>query len=175
MTAMFTHPSQSNSSRLWSLFPFLSAIFCILLTMVPFGLSTGYLAPPSFALVAIFVWTLARPGLMPPSAVFLLGVLQDLFWGGPVGLWGVVFLVVWAFTLSQRQFLAGRSFGLIWAAFGVVAVGSSFLAWIIASIFYSTPMPIIPILSLTILSFAVYPAFARVMPFFTRVIGASGV
>ncbi len=174
MTTMFTHTRESSGSRLWSLFPFLSAVFCILLTMVPLGLSTGYLAPPSFSLVAIYIWILARPDLMPPTAVFLLGILQDLFWGGPVGLWGAVFLIVWAFTLSQRQFLAGRGFGLTWATFGVVAIGSSVLAWIIASVFYGTPMPVIPILSLTVLSFAVYPVFARILPFFMRQMGEAG-
>lgn len=172
---MFMHLGESRGSRFWSLFPFFSAVFCILLTMVPFGLSTGYLSPPSFALIAIFIWILARPDLMPPAAVFLLGILQDLFWGGPLGLWGAVFLMVWAFTISQRQFLAGRGFGLTWAVFGVAVTGSSALAWVIASIFYSTLMPVIPILSLTILSFAVYPAFAKVAPFFIRKMGESGL
>lgn len=168
------HPSDSNGSRFWSLFPFMSTVFCILLTMVPFGLSTGYLAPPSFALIAIFIWILVRPDLMPPAAVFTLGILQDLFWGGPVGLWGAVFLIVWAFTISQRRFLEGRGFGLTWAAFGVVAIGSSILAWIIASVFYGVLMPVIPILSLTVLSFAIYPLFARVAPYFTRQMGEPG-
>lgn len=172
---MFMHPSASNGSRFWSIFPFLSCVFCILLTMVPFGLSTGYLAPPSFALVAIFIWILVRPGLMPPAAVFTLGVLQDLFWGGPVGLWGGVFLMVWAFTLSQRQFLEGRGFGLAWAVFGVVALGAGVSAWIIASIFYGATMPVIPILSQTLLNFAVYPAFARTVPFFIRRIGEADI
>ena len=168
---MFMHPSEGNGSRFWSAFPFISCIFCILLTMVPFGLSTGYLAPPSFALVAIYIWILVRPGLMPPIAVFALGILQDLFWGGPVGLWGAVFLMVWVFTVSQRQFLDGRDFGVVWGVFGVVAIGSGILAWIIASVFYSAAMPIIPILSQTILSFAVYPLFAKTVPFFIRRIG----
>lgn len=171
MTAMFMHPGDGSGSRFWSVFPLLSSVFCILLTMVPFGLSTGYLSPPSFALVAIYIWILVRPDLMPPASVFVLGVLQDLFWGGPVGLWGMVFLAVWVFARSQRQFLEGRGFGLTWATFGVVAIGSGILAWIIASVFYSTPMPVVPILSQTILSFAVYPLFARAAPYFVRRIG----
>lgn len=170
---MFMHPGEGNGSRFWSMFPFLSAVFCILLTMVPFGLSNGYLSPPSFALVVIYIWILVRPGLMPPGAVFLLGVLQDLVWGGPVGLWGMVFLAVWAFTVSQRQFLDGRGFGLIWATFGVVAIGTGILAWIIASIFYGVPMAVLPIVSQTFLSFAVYPLFAKMVPFFVRRIRVS--
>lgn len=156
------------------MFPFFSVVFCILLTMVPFGLSSGYLAPPSFALIAIYIWILVRPGLMTPASVFLLGVFQDLVWGGPVGLWGMVFLAVWAFTVSQRRFLEGRGFGLIWAGFGVVAIGSGLLAWIIASVFYGVPMPVIPILSQTVLSFAVYPLFAKMIPFFVRRIAEPG-
>jgi rod shape-determining protein MreD len=168
---MFMHRSQGNSSYFWAAFPFLSCLFCILLTMVPFGLSNAYMAPPSFTLVAVFIWILIRPSLMPLAGVGLLGLLQDLVWGGPVGLWGAVFLVAYVLTVSQRQFLSGRGFGFTWAAFGVVIVSCEILAWLIASVFYWTAMPILPILSQTILSFAIYPVFARLSPFFIRRIG----
>ena len=168
---MFMHPSRGNGSIAWAAFPFLSSLFCILLTLVPFGLSNSVLAPPSFTLIAIFIWILVRPSLMPPVAVFILGLLQDLFWGSPVGLWAAVFLVASVITLSQRQFLSGRSFGFTWAVFGIVTVVCEVLAWVIASVYYLTPMPVLPILSQIILSFAIYPLFARMVPFFVRRIG----
>lgn len=168
---LFMRTTPGTSSYFWAAFPFLSTIFCILLTMVPLGLSSAYLAPPSFALVSIYIWVLVRPSLMSPPAVFVLGLLQDLVWGGPLGLWAAVFLIAYVLTASQRQFLSGRGFGIAWAAFGIVVLVCEVLAWIIASVFYWSPMPILPILSQMLLTFALYPVFARIAPFFVRRIG----
>ena len=171
---MFMRSDQGTNNVIWTIVPFFSTVLCILFTMIPLGLSNAFMAPPSFALMAIFTWILVRPSLMPAAAVVVLGLLQDLIWGGPLGLWGVVFLLAYVLTLSQRQFLNGRGFGITWAAFGVVAVVCELLAWIIASLFYWQVMPVLPILSQTILSFAFYPLFGRMAPFFVRHIGAQG-
>ena len=81
-------PNTGNREN--NMVPFVSTMVCVLLSMVPFGLSSTVLAPPSFALIAVYLWTLMRPDLMPSWSVFLLGIFQDLLWGGPVGLRFVV-------------------------------------------------------------------------------------
>lgn len=150
----------------WTAFPSLSTLFCVLLSLVPFGLSSTILAPPNFGLIAIFLWTLSRPDLLPSSIVFLIGLLQDLLWGGPFGLWAFVFLAGYGLTLSQRTFLIGREFGFTWVGFGLVVVICSFFAWVVTMLFHGQWLAPYPAIVQGVLSAALYPLFARVTPWF---------
>lgn len=150
----------------WASFPTLSTLLCVLLSLVPFGLSSTILAPPAFGLIAIFLWTLTRPDLLPAGAVFLLGLLQDLLWGGPFGLWGFVFLLGYGLTLSQRTFLIGREFGFTWVGFGLVITICSLVAWAVTMLYHSQFLAPYPAIVQIVLSAALYPLFARMTPWF---------
>ncbi len=123
--------------------PFAVALFCVMFTMLPWGLSSGVVIAPSFALMAVYYWGLYRPDLMPPIAVFLVGLFQDLMSGGPLGLWSLVYLAVYGVVVSQRLFFIGKAFLAIWIGFGVILSPLSVLAQ-------------------AFLSFILYPIAARI-------------
>jgi len=152
----------------WAIFPGLTTLVCVFLSMVPLGWSTTVLAPPSFGLIAIFLWTMIRPDLLPAGVVFVLGLLQDLLWGGPMGLWAFVFLLAYVLTLSQRTFLIGRGFGFTWVGFGLVAVIAGAVSWIFAMLFHGQFLMPYPVIVQVVLSAAVYPLFARLSPWIMR-------
>jgi rod shape-determining protein MreD len=165
---MVLHNKTPAMRIFWILFPGMTTLACVLLSMVPFGLSTTVLAPPSFGLIAIFLWTMIRPELLPAAAVFALGLLQDLLWGGPMGLWAFVFLLAYVLTLSQRTFLIGRGFGFTWAGFGLVAAIAGLVSWIFAMAFHGQFLLPYPAIVQTVLSAAVYPLFAQLSPWVMR-------
>ncbi len=165
---MAVHNKTGVSWAFWAAFPVLFTVACVLLTMAPFGLSSTVLAPPAFALVAIYIWTLLRPDLLPSWSVFLIGIFQDLVSASPVGIWAFIFLMVHGLTLSQRVFLIGRGFGFTWIYFGIVASLAGFFSWILVCIYHGQLLAPYPAIVQTMLSAAIYPVFAKFMPRFTR-------
>src|SRR5262249_6990280 len=97
---------------LWArqLWPFLLTFLLLLASAVPLPVPAYAAVAPSFLAMAVYFWTLHRPNLMPSSAVFVLGLLQDLISGAPVGASAIVLLALRFAVLSQRRVLAGGSF-----------------------------------------------------------------
>ncbi|MBK8175950.1 MAG: rod shape-determining protein MreD [Rhodospirillales bacterium] len=104
--------------------------------LVPLHLPSFQAVAPSLPLIAVFYWTLYRPDLMPVLAVFLIGLLQDILGGLPIGVSSVTFVCVHAAVTSQRRFFIGKSFSIIWLGFTVVAVGALALSWLLSCAYY---------------------------------------
>lgn len=89
---------------------------------------------PMLPVVAVYYWSLYRPELLPPVAVFAIGLLVDSLSGIPLGVNALLLLAVCAFVRSQRQLLEPRGFILHWFAFLVVVVLFEGLRWALMSI-----------------------------------------
>jgi rod shape-determining protein MreD len=139
----------------WSL-PFVTTLSMVLIGVVPTGLD--HIAPigPSLALMALFYWTVYRPDLLPPGAVFLIGVFRDILAGTPFGVSALVFLAFYGVTLIQRQAFLGKPFFLAWLGFVVIGTGAFVLECILLSV-----LALHPILSVD----AVLQAFVTVVSF----------
>ncbi len=144
-------------------FPLSTALLCVMISMLPIGLSSGFSANPSFALMAIFYWALYRPDLMPPVSVFLVGLFQDLISGAPGGFWAFVYLIVYAIVFSQRLFFIGKAFFAIWTGFGVIALIVGMVAWAIICLNSSMYLSPAPFISQAMFSFIFYPLIGRVL------------
>lgn len=145
--------------------PFVVALFCVLLTMLPLGLSPGIVIAPTFGLMAVFYWGLYRPDLMPPMIVFLVGLFQDLISGGPLGLWALVYLAVYGVVVSQRLFFIGKAFLAIWFGFGVTILIGGMIAWVVSSLYFGALLSPVSVLVQALLSFILYPVAARIFAF----------
>lgn len=146
-----------------ALAPTLTAVICVLAGVVPAGIPGFSTVTPLLSVAAIFFWVVARPGYMPPAAVFGIGLLQDVLSGGPIGLWALTLLLVQYLALSQRRFLAGQTFVLGWIGFASIVTGAAGVAWVGACIYYGillSPLPVFVQAALTIL---IYPAIALIL------------
>jgi rod shape-determining protein MreD len=106
----------------WLGLPALACVTATLVFAVPlrvFGLG----APePVFPLILAFAWAVIRPSILGPFALLLLGLLLDLLWDTPTGLWALALLSAYAMTLSVRRVLSGLGW-LALAGWYAVAVG----------------------------------------------------
>lgn len=93
---------------------------------------------PAFMLMAVYYWTVLRAPLWAPVAVFAFGLALDLLFAYPLGLQALVFVLAQWLTGSQRKFLLGQSFPVIWAGFALVALGAGALQWALFSLFNLT-------------------------------------
>lgn len=153
--------SQASAGHLlWALVPLASLILAMGLTILPYGFVGGAVATPAFALIPLYFWAVHRPQLLPATLVFLLGLAQDLVTGGPVGLWGVVFLVTLSLTLSQRARLWGLRLRVSTLAFALVALAGLIGGWFCASVFESRFVDIRPMVYQAGVTALVFPPLA---------------
>ncbi len=115
---------------------------------------------PSFALMAIFYWTIHRADLMPAAGVFALGLLQDILEGTPLGLSALVLLLGYALVRSQRRFLKDKSFVVHWAGFVVFALAVGLGKWIMMMMLNGLFIDLWPIVFRLIMEIALYPCMA---------------
>jgi len=56
---------------------------------------------PLLPLITLFIWSVRRPNFVSPAVIFLVGLVQDLLSGGPMGVWAFAYLV--AFGLARHR------------------------------------------------------------------------
>ena len=128
----FTAPAlpQANSSAA-RLVPLLTTAMAAILAILPLRIP-GYAAlTPAIALMAVYHWTIYRPDLLPPLALFAIGIGEDLLAGSPVGIGSLTLLVTYAVVLQFRRHFVGRSFPFVWAGFTLVAGGTMIGLWVL--------------------------------------------
>lgn len=128
-----------------------------IVAVLPIGLPRwGVLSPP-LMLAAVFYWAVVRPDLLPATAAFALGLLQDLLTGAPLGANAFALVLVQWILRSQRRYLANRPFFLLWMAFAPVVVGAALVDWLVyAGVTLSVP-PIAEGLVRAALGFVLFP------------------
>lgn len=146
--------------------PVLLAFLLMLVTFLPLGIANLSHVMPSFGLTAVYYWSIYRPNLMPPFAIFCLGILQDTLSGGVIGVTALIFLLVHAVCVSQRRFFLSGTFLVAWWGFLIVAAGASVAVYLILSLYYFKIFNPVPALIQYFLTLLVYPLLAFI---FSRV------
>jgi rod shape-determining protein MreD len=113
--------------------PILTVVASLAIYLVVVPLPGYAIAVPSLPTVAVFVWVLWRPERLPYLATFLVGVLEDLLRGTPLGVGAITLLVVHGFTRSQSRFLLGRSLEILWLAFAATVLVGAVVNWLAMS------------------------------------------
>ena len=117
-----------------SITPFGLSLILLVLSVLPTHIPGYMQIAPVLALISVYHWAIYRPNLLPIFAVFILGLLQDLLLGTPVGLYILVFLTVYGVVLSQRRFFVGKSFIFFWFGFAVISMLASIESYFLGSI-----------------------------------------
>jgi len=166
----------SHSERaliLTGLAPFASGVLFVILGAAPAALPELHSITPLFGLCVIFFWVLVRPSLMPPAAVFSIGIMHDALSGGPIGLWALTFLLVQHLILPQRRVLLGNAFAHGWIGFALLALTAASFAWLVACVYYGALLSPSPVLAQALLTIFVYPAVAWTLIRFWRLMPAT--
>ncbi len=121
-----------------NLTPFALTLILVVLDLVPLHLPSMARVAPMLTVVAVFHWAVYRPYLLPPSAVFLIGLLQDILGGTPLGVHALVLLSVHGIVVWQNRFLAGKSFGIVWLGFALILAAACLEVWVLMSVFHGT-------------------------------------
>lgn len=147
----------------------------VLMGAVPIGAPLLGPVLPAFGLVAVFVFSIYRPDLMPHWLAFLVGLVQDLVIGGPLGLNALLLLSVQGLCSSQRRFLAGRPFWLVWLGFSLVSLPAAVIQWLIACAYLVALLPFRDSLMQATVTLALFPLVAAPLMLLANRLGREAV
>jgi rod shape-determining protein MreD len=103
----------------------LAAVISVLPLQIP-----GYAAlTPVFTLMAAYHWTIYRPDLLPPLALFGVGFTEDLLAGSPIGVNALLLLLSRIAVLHYRRYFVNRNFPFVWTGFTLLTAAAMLGLW----------------------------------------------
>lgn len=123
-------------------------------------------------LMAIYYWSIYRPTLLPLWLVFIAGCLFDLISGYPLGLNALVFVMAQWFISTQRRFLTGQSFVMIWLGFAMLALLSGIVQWAVFGLFSAVWLPPGGALLSVLLGVTIFPVVCIILHITHKVLPA---
>ena len=151
---------QQISDRFRASIPMMLTLVLALLSVVPIGVSGFAAVTPALSVIAFFFWSIYKPSSMPPWAVFLVGVFQDLMSGTPLGLTSLVLLGVHLVAASQRKAFVAKPFYVGWIGFIPVSAVATVAGWVLACLYFTTLLDPRHFVVSYLLTVAIYPAAA---------------
>ncbi len=140
--------------------PFLLTLALVILNIIPLEIPGFSRVVPLMPLMAVYHWAVYRSDLFPTYAVFIIGLLQDIFSGAPIGVYTIAFLVVYGMVIWQHRFLFGKSFSIIWLGFSIVSLVAFVLIWILICIWSFSLLDLSAACFQYLLTVAIFPALA---------------
>jgi len=140
--------------------PFLLTLSLVVLNIVPLNIPGFSNVVPLLPLMAVYHWAVYRSELLPAYAVFIIGLLHDIFSGSPIGVNTIVFLLVYGVVIWQHRFLFGKSFAVIWLGFGLVSAGAFMLTWLLISLWSFAILEPRAVVFQYLLTLGVFPGLA---------------
>lgn len=138
--------------------PFLSALLLLVVMVLPFKIAYFDNLMPFLTLIAVYYWSVFKPHLMPTSAVFVIGLLQDILSGGPLGMMALLLVLVRVFVLNQGRNFLERDFLFNWLVFVVLSLVFGLANWAVASYYLRDAQNFWNTLGQSILTIAIFPA-----------------
>ena len=99
----------------WIVIPALVTVAVTILLATPVELFGLNLPEPVIPMVLAFAWPLIRPSVTAPLVLTLLGLFLDIITWGPLGLWALALLAIYAVVLASRSFLIGQDTAVLFA------------------------------------------------------------
>lgn len=115
--------------------PVVTMLLLALISSMPLSSSHAFEIFPMLNIIVIFYWTVYRPDLVPPVVLFLIGLMDDVVMGTPLGLMAGIFILLRGVTLTQRQFFIGKSFYVTWLGFSIISAFCICLIWVLVALF----------------------------------------
>jgi rod shape-determining protein MreD len=111
------------------LLPVATTVFAAVISVLPVKIP-GYAAlTPMFILMAVYHWTIYRPDLLPPLALFAIGLAEDLLAGSPIGVNALILLLARSAVLGYRRYFINRMFPFVWSGFTLLTVVVMLILW----------------------------------------------
>jgi len=148
----------SLSDRFLLLLPGVLAVMFALLGAVPIAVSNITITPN-----AAWLMTIALAVLYPPAwafwFAFLLGLVQDVLYGTPLGAQALLALLLWLALRARPVRVANPLFRVVWAEAALLMVVWHGLLWLILAWISPAAPPLVPLLMTGVVNALWFPLF----------------
>lgn len=149
-----TPRASSGTARL---LPIATTALAALISILPLRIP-GYAAlTPAFMLMAAYHWTIYRPDLLPPAALFAIGLGEDLLVGAPLGVSALLLLMVYTAVMRYRRYFVDRTFPFVWSGFTLLTAGAMLGLWALNCLLDATLLDIRNTIFRAVLTIAIFP------------------
>lgn len=147
--------------RVLAVYLFLTLLFFLNLAKIPlFG---SGIVSPAFLLIGIYFWTITKPALLPLPVVFFIGLMFDIISDSIVGLHTFAFMLICVLVRSQRRYLLGQPWPVLWAGFAIAVLILMVVQVIVFTINSGTMPSLWLIIANVIVSGLTYPIMTPLM------------
>jgi rod shape-determining protein MreD len=150
----------------WIGVPMLQVLGVTILFGIPLRIWGLQLPEPVFPMAAVFAWGVIRPSVIVPAAIVLMGLLLDVFWGGPFGLWALCLLVAYGVVLASRSMISGQGRAALWGFYAVVTALAFGVGVIVAGVKDKNLPGFIPLAWQYLATIVLYPFANRLIEMF---------
>jgi len=150
----------------WIGVPMLQVLGVTILFGIPLRIWGLQLPEPVFPMAAVFAWGVIRPSVIAPAAIVLMGLLLDVFWGGPFGLWALCLLVAYGVVLASRSMISGQGRAALWGVYAVVTALAFGVGVIVAGVKDKNLPGLIPLAWQYLATIVLYPFANRLIEMF---------
>lgn len=154
---MFTNFIQKVGQNVRNFLPVETVIVFLLLGVLVWPLPYFGAVSPVLGLVGIYYWSIYRPDLLRPWAVFVLGLFNDALNGLPLGLSACAYLGVYQLAFAHRRFFVRQIFYMLWFGFAVLSFLAFLFAWVVLSVKDQNLVPVIPLVIQYVLTLCLFP------------------
>jgi rod shape-determining protein MreD len=156
------------------LLPMITILLAAVISVLPLRIP-GYAAlTPVFTLMAAYHWTVYRPDLLPPLALFLAGLTEDLLAGSPIGVNALMLLVARTSVLRYRRHFVNRNFAFVWTGFTLLTMVAMLGLWALHCILDLTLLDLRTTTIRAVLTIAIFPLASFVLGRAQRSLMGSG-
>jgi rod shape-determining protein MreD len=150
----------------WLGVPMLQAIVATILFGIPLRAFDLQLPQPIFPMALAFAWAVIRPSILAPFAILLLGLLLDVYWGGPLGLWALCLLIAYGVALAGRSMMAGQNQAILWAWYGLTTATAMVAGYLFVMLDSRSSPGIVAMLWQFVATIVLYPFAQRLIDLF---------
>lgn len=147
----------------WIVYPALIALAATIVLQTPVELFGLHLPEPVIPMVLAFAWPLIRPSVLAPLVLAALGLLLDVLTWGPLGLWGLTFLVIYSVVLASRSFLAGQDTAVLFVWYAACCALAFLLAYVVMAFIAGTPASLIAVFLQVLPTLLLFPFAHRLI------------
>jgi rod shape-determining protein MreD len=139
------------------LLPVATTAAAAMLSIQPVHIPANAALAPAFMLMVVYHWAIYRPDLLPPLAVFLIGVAHDLLAGGVLGVTALLLLLARAVVMRYRRWFPDRTFPFVWGSFSLLAAVAMLGLWMLDSLLQAEAVEFQSTVFRAILTISLFP------------------
>lgn len=147
----------------WIVIPALVTVAVTILLATPVELFGLNLPEPVIPMVLAFAWPMIRPSMTAPLVLTLLGLILDVLTYGPLGLWALALLSIYAVVLASRSFLLGQDTAVLFVWYAACCALAFLLAYVIVSLIARNPPSLLALFGQIVPTLLLFPFADRMI------------